>query len=242
MAEKPLIYVVLGAPSSGRLELVQDLVQSGLDKTENALVLVSSKEYPLTAAQEETAPANLTTRTWDWDNGKLVLDVPEGFSRIFLITEGNLSPVDQVEAFAEWLPGHEVELGRIITVVHAQLASRHKELHRWHEACIHFSDVVLINRREDVPQKWLNEFLDHYKKEHYPCLFEQVKAGKVRNPALVLEPEPRRISLLFDELPELEPGEVEGEEEDDSESDPYLTRQRSGRREKQVPDINDYIE
>jgi len=241
MTQKPLIYVIMGAPGSGRRELVQDLVSSGMGPEEKVLVLVSSREQSLTDEKQEALSRVYTTGVWEWNGVSLQLEIPEGFSTVFLITEGHISPVDQIEAFAEWLRNNDVELGRIITVVHAQLASRHKELLRWHEACIHFSDVVLINKREDVPQKWINDFISHFKKQHYPCLFEQVKSGKVRNPALVLEPEPRRISLLFDELPELEPGEESEEEELEKENgDPYLTRQRSGRREKQIQEISDY--
>jgi hypothetical protein len=239
MSDLPLIYVILGAPGSGRRELVRDLIQDGLDPSEPALVLVSSREGPGPDKGESGA---LEFGHWDWNEGKPQMTIPDGFKRIFWITEGHMSPVDQVEAFAQWLPKESLELARIITVVHARLASRHQELLRWYEACIHFSDVVLINRREEVPQKWINDFLDRFHKEHYPCHFEQVKAGKVRNPALILEPEPRRMSLLFDELPELEPGEGGGDEDVIPEGDPYFTRQRSGRREKQVPEIRDYLE
>lgn len=243
MTDKPLIYVILGAPGSGRRELLQDMVQSGLDKEEKILLLVSAREEPLPSESDKAPASNVTWRTWQWAEGRIEANLDGDFSHIFLISDGRLSPVDQIEAFAAWLPSLEAELARIITVVHAQLGSSHKELARWYDACIHFSDAVLINRREDVPQKWINDFLDHYKKEHYPCHFEQVKAGRVKNPALVLEPEPRRISLLFDELPELDANE-RGDEEDDEEEDedPYLSRHPSGRREKQVPDIQDYLQ
>lgn len=242
MEEKPLLYVILGAPESGRRELVHDMVRSGVDASESILLLVSAKEEPLDSQKEETKPANLTTSTWSWEEGSIQATVPQGVSRVFLIADGRQSPVDQIEALSSWLPGQEVELGRIITVVHARLGSEHKELLRWYEACIHFSDVVLINRREDVPQKWINDFIGHFRKEqHYPCLFEQVKAGRLKNPALILEPEPRRISLLFDELPALEPGEGGDEEDEEDDADIYLARQPSGRREKQIPDIKDYL-
>lgn len=243
MTQKPLIYVIMGAPESGRRELVQDLVQSGMDPEENVLVLVSAKEQSLSTTKAEEVANAYTTGVWEWNGTALQLEIPEGFTKIFLITDGSISPVDQIEVFAEWLQSKEIDLGRIITVVHAQLASEHLELFRWYEACIHFSDVVLINKRENVPQKWLNEFTDHFKKEHYPCLIEQVKNGNVNNPALVLDPDPRRISLLFDELPALDADEAEEEEELEEDSpDPYFIRQRSGRREKLLPEISDFLD
>src|SRR5690625_1278113 len=244
MAEKPLIYLILGAPDSGRRELTFDLIKEGLEKESRPLVLISDKESGDTGIPEME---NLTVGSWTWDSGPMNIEIPEEFSHIFLITDARSNPVDQVEAFSEWLPAQELDLARIITIVHARLVFENKELLRWHEACIHFSDVVLINRREELPPKWITEFIHYFKKEHlYPCHFEQVKNGRVKNPALILEPEPRRISLLFDELPMLEEhemGDDEFEEEDeDLEGDPYLHRLASGRREKQIPDIRKYLD
>jgi len=241
MAEKPLIYLVLGAPGSGRRELTFDLIESGLEKEARPLVLISDREQHLSDSERE-AGDNVTLGTWTWEGDQLNLDIPPEFTHIFLLADGRGNPVDQVEAFSSWISEQEIELARVMTVVHARLGVEHKELLRWHEACIHFSDIVLINRREEVPQKWINEFIDHFKKEqHYPCLMEQVKAGKVRNPALILEPEPRRISLIFDELPTLEEDEEDEETEEDS-GDLYLQRLPSGRRTKQIPDISHYLE
>lgn len=245
--ENPLIYLVLGAAGSGRRELILDLIQFGLEKETRVLLLVSEGEQTRSAEAREL-PENVTVQNWEWRESKeptLDLDLPEGFTHIFLLSDGRTNPVDQVEAFAYWLPEQEVELGRVITIVNAQLGFAHKQLMLWYQACIHFSDIVLINRREEVPQKWINDFINHFTKEQlFPCLIEQVRQGRVRNPALVLEPEPRRISLVFDELPSLEPGEMDGDEEDEDEDeeDIYLARQLSGRREKQIPDIRQYLD
>ncbi len=239
MAEKPLLYLVLGAPRSGRRELVFDLIRGGLDSDAKPVVIISDQEALADAKPE----ASTAVAAWTWNGVNLDLDVPSEFTHIFLLADGRSNPVDQVEAFAAWLPGQEIELARIITVVSAQLAFEHKELLRWYEACIHFSDVVLINRREQVDPKWIANFIDHFKKEqHYPCHFEQVKQGKVKNPPLLLEPEPRRISLIFDELPVLEEDEEDETDLDSEETgDPYIRRLPSGRREKQIPEITRYI-
>lgn len=242
MAENPLIYLILGAPGSGRREIIFDLILSGLDQESRPLVLISDQEQQPVPASPPPAD-HVTVGAWTWDGSGLNLEIPPEFTHIFLIADGRGNPVDQVEAFSMWLNGQPMELARVITVVHARLGIEHKEMLRWHEACIHFSDIVLINRREEVPPKWINEFIDYFKKEqHYPCLFEQVKAAKVKNPALVLEPEHRRISLIFDELPSLEEDEEEELEAEGEAGDIYLQRLPSGRRNKQIPDINKYLE
>ncbi len=243
MADKPLIYLVLGAPGSGRRELVFDLIQNGLDKEAKPLILISDQEQPVPESNKPPGE-NVTLGTWTWEGKGFNLELPPEFTHIFLLADGRGNPVDQVEAFSVWLPEQEMELARIITVVNAKLGLEHKELMRWYEACIHFSDIVLLNRREGVDQKWINEFIDYFKKEHhYPCHIEQVKQGKLTNPPLILEPEPRRISLIFDELPTLDEDDEEESDLDGEEAgDPYLQRLPSGRRTKQIPDINRYLD
>lgn len=245
MAETPLIYLILGAPGSGRRELLLDLIQNGLEKEARALILLSDKENN---GFEFPKSEKYTLGSWTWGGESIDLSIPEGFTHIFLISDSQSNPVDQVEAFSKWLPNQELELARIITIVHAQLAFANKELMRWYEACIHFSDAVLINRREEIPQKWINEFINHFKKEEfYPCHFEQVKRGTTKNPALILEPESRRISLIFDELPVLEEHEMgdddlDEEEDEGDEVDIYFQRLVSGRRKRQIPDIKKYLD
>ena len=70
----------------------------------------------------------------------------------------------------------------------------------WFEACIHFSDIVLLNRREGVDNRWLRDFEAKYKKACNPARFLLLKRGRVANPPDVLDPQARRLSLYFDEL------------------------------------------
>ena len=72
--------------------------------------------------------------------------------------------------------------------------------------------------------------------------------GDLATPLVWLDPMARRLTQYFDEG---ETYEIEGLETDDEEDDeedtgllppePYFVRQRSGRREKEVPDIRDYL-
>lgn len=138
-----------------------------------------------------------------------------------------------------------------------------EELIPWFDACVHFSDVVLMNRREDVPNKWFSDYEGRFRKECYPALFDIVKKGRVRNPAEILYPEPRRLSQAFDELSEAaaeeELPDIEfideivdetdvaaeaGFDDDDDESDeavePYFERRLSGDRVRRLPDIKKF--
>jgi hypothetical protein len=42
------------------------------------------------------------------------------------------------------------EIARVYTVINCQLAEKHPALRAWFEACVHCSDVALLNRREGV--------------------------------------------------------------------------------------------
>jgi len=271
-SEKPLVYVILGAAGSGRREVLADLIASGLGEGDRAAVLLSAGE---TAGEHDASFTQLTR--WTWSDGIIAAGLPEGATHVFFVTDGRINPVDQIEQLHVWIAAVGAELGRIITVVNCRLAEQHAALLAWYEACIHFSDIALLHQREGVANKWMSEFQTHFKKLYYPCLFEVVKAGRVKNPLIVLDPQARRMSHLFDidewtglnlegvEFgTEDEDGNIEEEEEkpakkkakkkghpnesaeDDEddwkpEVDPYLLLRIGGRREKEIPDITQYL-
>ena len=100
----------------------------------------------------------------------------------------------------------------------------------------------------------MTAFLAHFHDKFYPCLFEMVKAGRVKNPGLVLEPQARRMSHAFDAEQDWIFTDADGEEIDEQdetddedgveaapEVDPYLERDATGRRAHRIPDINKYL-
>ncbi len=249
-SEKPLVYLILGAASSGRREVLADLIEGGLPENATTTVLLSAAE----AASEFDARLPGLTR-WAWTDEQIVGELPAGASHVFFVTDGRHNPVEQTEIFKAWLEAQGGELARVLCVVNCQLAEKNPPLLAWYEACVHFSDVVLLTRREGVANKWLSGFLAHFEKQFYPCLFELVKAGRVKNPALVLDPLARRMTHIFDaeqdwvftnedgeEIDEDE--ETEGDEEVEAkpEEDPYLARDAAGRRAKRIPDIAKFLE
>lgn len=220
-AETPLVYILLGAAGSGRREVLADLIDGGLDETARAFVLLSSTEN---ASEHDAALKN--AGRWTWREGAIDATLPAGTSHVFFVTDGRQNPVDQLEALTKWIPAVQAEIGRVITVVNCRLAEQHPPLMAWYEACIHFSDAALLNRREGVANKWMSDFQLRFKELCYPCLFEIVKAGRVKNPLVVLDPQARRMSHVFDydewagiDLEGVEfgtEGEDEPEEDDDS--------------------------
>lgn len=257
-SEKPLVYLILGAAGSGRREVLADLIEGGLVEGDKAVVLLATSEI----ASEHDAKLGVLKR-WTWIDGMITApdDALAGdVTHVFVVTEGRSNPIDQIEAFKPWIDTNGGELGRVLTVVSCQLAEQHKPLIAWYEACIHFSDIVLLARREGVANKWLSDFQNRFKDQFFPCVFEFVKGGRVKNPALILDPQPRRMSHYFDEPEWLvdgadaeediemgegdgdEPGEVEEEEVEVTQAeDPYMERLSGGHRVKVLPDITKYL-
>ncbi len=248
--EKPLVYLILGAAGSGRREVLVDLIEAGLNEGDRPAVLLSRGEA------DDPADAKLPAISrWEWRDEMILAQLPEGATRVFFIADGAVNPVEQIEVFKNWLEAQGAELARVICVVNSQLAAKHPALLAWFEACVHFSDIVLLNKREGVDNKWMSEFLNHFKKLYYPCLFEPVRAGRVKNPALVLDPQARRMSHVFDaeqdwiftnaEGEEIDEQEESGDSEEEIEAkpeeDPYFVRDAAGRRAKRLPDIAKYL-
>ena len=249
--EKPLVYVILGAAGSGRREVLLDLIAGGFGDDDRPVVLLAAAE----PAAEIDAKLPGVAR-WVWTQASSIeADLPEGATHIFFVTDGRRSPVDQIEAFKAWVEMKPVELGRVLTVINCQLAAQHPSLRAWYEACVHFSDVALLNRREGVENKWLSDFRGFFDDQFVPCLFEFVKGGRVKNPALILDPQARRMTHVFDDELEWLVVDAEGSEDDGSdaeigveeevqvarEEEPYFVRDAAGRRAKRIVEIAEFL-
>lgn len=255
-----LVYVILGTPGAGRRAVLADLIQDGLAPDEKALTLLATSEEP-----NENDHRLGTVVRWTWQDNLIALapsaepageprtlaSLVPGFTHVLFVTEGRRNPVDQLEVLKPWFDAANLELARVITVVDCLLASQHPALRIWFDACIHFSDVVLLANRTGVPNKWMSDFRRRYEDAFIPALFEFVKDGKVANPALILEPQARRVSHVFDDdvdwiinddiedEDEIEEGEEEVTVE--PETDKYFERRQNGKRVIELPDLADVI-
>jgi hypothetical protein len=225
--------------------VLADLIEGGLGDADRPAVLLSSAEVP------DPADARLPLAgTWTLlPESNVEADLPAEATHLFLVFDGRRNPVDQIEGFKAWLAERGQEVARVLCVVNCQLLEKNPRLFAWYEACIHFSDIVLLNKRDGVPNKWIVDFRGKFEAKFYPCLFEFVKEGRVGNPALVLAPVARRMSHVFDEQEWIAEDEEDDEEEQEEgeevemkpEEDIYLERRNGGRRVHEIPDIADYL-
>ncbi len=224
--------------------MLSDLLE-GLSEGDSPAFLFSSTE---SAHSLDSEFPDLTRWTLGPENA-VEAELPAGKSPVFILFDGRHNPVDQIEGFKSWLSDRGAEVARVLCVVNCQLAEANPKLFAWYEANIFYSDVVLLNRRDGVSNKWMGDFRAKFEDKFYPCLFEFVKEGKVKNPALVLAPVARRMSHVFDEQEWVVDDEEDTEEDSEDgdevamkpEEDYYMERRNGGRRVHEIPNIADFL-
>lgn len=243
MSEKPLVYLIFGIPSSGRREVIFDLIEGGIPGTEQVLYLRPEGEAACPYDEQLEALDNVNAIGWQLKDCKVthgkISAAPE---KIIFLAPGTSDPADCAEALKTWTDHNHCQIARLITVVHSAFLVQKPKAQAWFDACIHFSDIVLLNRREEVDNKWVKDFEAGYAKLCTPARFLLVKKGRIANPAEVLEPEARRVSLYFDELIPIEDDEFEDEHQpEDIKPDKYIERLESGQRAKPIPEIGKFL-
>lgn len=246
------VYFVLGTPGSQRRAVVRDLAENGLGD-EKVVVLLAGSETPAPADERLAKLEQVEVRRWEWTAPEFPVQELPADATVFFLADPWVDVIDQLEALKPWLVAQGRELARILCFVDCQLAEKNPVLLQWYDACVRFADVVFLANREGVANKWLSDFIARYKDEAFPTLFIQVKKGDLPNPALVLDPTPRRLTQYFEDgyvdLADIEietdddGDEPEEGDEDDGlpQQEPYFLRQRSGRREKELPDVREFL-
>ena len=242
MNERPLVYVLFGIPESGRRGILQDLIEGGLDKETNVLYFKpkgeTQSQYDATLLEMN----NVTIAGWELDGARLLHDKIEAApDAVFFLAPGNADPSDVVESIKNWADKNDCEVARLLTVVHCSFLKNNPEAKAWFDACIHFSDIVLLNHRNKEDNKWIRQFEAGYVKQHSPSRFLLIKNNRVANPPEVLYPEARRSSLYFDELIPIEEDEFEEDAPDDLKPDRYIERLESGQRAYPIPSIKKWL-
>jgi len=240
----PKVYLILGIPGSGRREVLYDLIEGGVPAGEEVLFFHPRDEQPSPYDEQIEALDNVRGVSCALETEKITHDsITRAPEHIFFLAPGTGDPVAMVEALKKWLDHNQCRIGRILTVVHCDFFAETPEALPWIDACLHFSDISLLNRRENVSNRWIRDFQNRFQKERLPLLFYFVKKGRVPNPPAVLDPEARRVSLYFDELPEIDEDKPAAGEEppDDAGPDPYVARLENGQRKRPVPDIRKFL-
>ena len=236
------LYLILGSAGAKRRVVLADLVSEGLMLTDRAAVLLSDAEAPDAEGDAALAKSGAILARWTWAKPEIEFELPEGATHLFLVADGRSNPIDQVEALRELLLMRtDLRLARVIFVADAALLNAKAELQPWYDACAHYADVVLLTRPEGIDQKWINGFEKCYRDQAYPFLFEVVRKNQLKNPAVMLVPEARRVAQVFDEDIALADETDEEIEAAMAENDKYFARTRGGTRVEHIPNIAAFL-
>lgn len=242
MSDAPQVYIVFGIADSERRSVINDLIDGGVAKDEQVLYFRPEDEIESPFDAQIEARGNVSVVPWRLEAVKVkhgqITAAPE---KIIFLAPGDSDPADVAEAVKNWSDHNNCPIARLITVVHCSFLAGEPKAQSWYDACIHFSDIVLLARREAVDNKWIKAFEQRYSKNYFPCHFRLVKKGRVANPPEILFPEARRYSLYFDELIPIEEDEFEEERPEDQSPDKYVERLESGQRAYPVPSITKWL-
>jgi len=234
MAESPKVYLILGPNGSGRRALLYDFIHSFESKSSILYFKHSDEEIN----DYDSSLDSLTeVRTVFWFVEDLKIKhgpITANPSCIFFIVPANIDLADFIEGIRGWLRKNNCQLTRIMTVINCRSLYENDTHNNWYDAAIHFSDMVLINKREGVSHKWINNMVSEKKKQNHPTRFELVKKNKVNNPNDVLDAQAFRTSLFFDELIPIEEDEFDELLPEDIKIDKYIERLENGKRSKPV--------
>ncbi|MCH2036565.1 MAG: hypothetical protein MK120_06415 [Puniceicoccaceae bacterium] len=238
MPKAPLVYAMLGLSGSERREILYDLIKEGIGSEEQVLYFRPKNEAPCKTDAALLGLKNISVINSTLEDSQLLYGkINTKADKIFFLAPGDSDPADFIEAIKRWVDINDCTIARVMTVVHCSFLESNPKAQAWFDACIHFSDIVLLAARAGIKNNWMKEFKDRYSKNHYPCRFLLVKKGCIQNPAEVLEIEARRISLYLDELTPIEEDELEDHMPDDCKPDKYIERLTSGQRAYCIPDI-----
>lgn len=234
MASSLKVYLILGSNDSGRRAILFDCI----DSIESNCPILYFKHQDEAENKWDTSledMAQINAVSWSLDNAKIKHDsISVNPESIYFLAPSSIDLADVMEGLKGWLSKNDCQLTRIITVVDCKRLSENDSENKWYEAAIHFSDMVLLNRRETVNEKWIKDFTTDNKKRFHPTRFELVKQNRVSNPNDVLDSQTYRTSLFFDDLIPIEEDEFEDLLPEDKKVDPYIERLESGKRNKPV--------
>ena len=243
MSDSPTVYLLCGIEDSGRREVLFDLIDGGISKDEQVLYFRPSEASDSPFDEQIEALENTSVVDWELSDCKIKHGkISAAPTKILLLAPSKANPADLAEALKTWVERNQCVLGRIITVINCDFIKRNPRSQTWFDACIHFSDVVLLGKRTEVDNRWIKEFEARYTKQYFSCHIELVVKGKAKNPVAVLDTEARRMSLFFDELIPIEEDEFEEDRPEDTQPDPYIERNQSGQRIRQIPDIGKWLD
>ena len=231
-------YILMGTHLTEVRHCIQHLIGSIPENKPFNLHIPKALNWPTETADLTIHPYETSPTTSALENGPHIH---------FILIDPRLSPVPQLEALAETLKTISADPDRILTCVDCAQVEATPSLKGYYEACIYYSDVVLLGNRADASKSFVRDYQKHYEKHCYPCLFLLLKGpGIPEKPLEILTPGTRRLSQLFDLAEEAIASNSEIDAScdldlDEPEQDPYRQSQDEDASPQNVPDATPFV-
>ena len=176
---------------------------------------------------------NLNTNSWclvnEGTEDCLEFNQPPSSPEVFMFLSHEISMADQLEGILRFRKSNDqITMGRILLFIHAPvLLQEIASFQDWLDAVVHFSDAILFVDRTNKNASAIKTLQERYASMRYP-LENYILSTRNNSWSRILDPSPRRISHIFDDIELLD-------EEDYPENDRYLKKLPSGERERSVP-------
>jgi hypothetical protein len=194
------IYILMGTHLAEISQCINNLVKSAKDLGEVEIHHPDEYEWE-SASQDKVSlqPYDPETVLWVFD--------PDRPATAFIVVDPKTDLIGQLEHLADNFGKCQIEPLKVVTCVDCERTEQSAKLRAWYEACIYYSDVVLLGNRQNAGKSFVREYQKHFERLCYPCLFLLLKGtGNPTQPGEILTSGPRRISQMFD-LPESTPDE-----------------------------------
>ncbi len=242
-------YLVIGTPTSGRRGVIWDVITKTTADDEFCGVFISENEAPAASDKRIAAAQNAgIIRYKDADDAmEKIASLDSGkFTRIFFFADATRNLADCMEDFKRLVDAGHIRLARIWGVLDCELLCKlPDEVQPYADALAHYSDCLLLSRRENVSNKDVAEIKSRYEKQCLPLVFEYVDVNfHVAHPIELMIEEARRVSMLFEDFDPVDDLDIDEDnlpEEPFSlerKPDPYLEKLQNGLRKKPIPDLS----
>jgi hypothetical protein len=194
------IYILMGTHLAEIRQCISHLVKSTKDLGEVEL------HHPAEYQWESAGQDQVSLQAYDPETVLWVFD-PDRPATAFIVLDPKADLIEQLEHLADHLANCQIEPIKVVTCVDCAQTEQSAKLRAWYEACIYYSDVVLLGNRQNASKSFVREYQKHFERLCYPCLFLLIKGpGNPTQPGEIMTHGPRRVSQMFD-LPEAAPVE-----------------------------------
>ena len=150
-------YLIIGTPGSGRRGVIWDVIQKALGDDDFCGVFISENEAPAQSDKRIASAQNAgIIRYRDADDAieKIAALDKEKFSQIFFFADASRNLADDIEDFKRIVDAGDARLARIWGVLDCGLlAARREDVQPYADALSHFSDCLLLSRREGLQNR-----------------------------------------------------------------------------------------